>query len=336
MKNIVLTMIALCLACVTAASQEARPPAAAVVNVPEADQRLRLATSSGIYPVTPGDAYRLTFQQGSTSTALEIQVGNDCMIQLNVFGKLNAAGMTFSQVKETVEKAVVSAYPRSMPSLSISSVGIFQVFIKGETPEARNVDAWGMSRLSEVLEGRLGPYSSIRDIQVISQNGTTRQFDLFQSRRFGLAEQDPYLKPGDTIVISPSQRTVEIAGEVRRPGKYQLLPSEKFKDMIEIFGGGLTTAAETSRVRIDRVAGKRASTLYVDISGENGSAVPLLDGDIITIPSKTAVLPVVFFEGAVASETPQAAAAAPAPRRPGCSPQSTTTVCSIASGRVRL
>jgi polysaccharide biosynthesis/export protein len=309
MKKRTLALIAFCCTSVMAAAQEPRAPAASAVSAPDANQRLLLAMSSGAYPVTPGDNYRLTFQQGNSPSILEIQVGNDYVIQLNIFGKLNASGMKFTQVKETIEKAVVSAYPRSLPNLSLLSVGIFPVFIKGETPEARNVDAWGMSRLSEVLAGRLGPYSSIRNIHIVSADGSSRSYDLFQSQRFGDTNQDPYLRPGDTIVVAASDRTVEIAGEVKRPGKYQLLPSEKFSDLVETFGGGLTAAAEMARVRIDRLAGSRASTLYVNTG--DAASISLLDGDVVTIPSKTATLPIVFVEGAVLSETPPTVAAVP-------------------------
>ena len=316
MNRLVLTTVAFCLTCAVAVAQD-RGPGAAAIRVPDAGEGLRLATSSAAYPVTPGDDYRLTFQQGNAPSTLEILVGSDYVIQLNVFGKVNAAGMTFAQVKQTIEKAFAAAYPRSLPSLTISSVGIFQVFIKGETPEAKNVDAWGMSRLSEILEGRLGPYSCLRNIQVISQDGTKKQYDLFQFQRLGLEDQDPYMRPGDTVVLSAAERIVEIAGEVRRPGKYQLLPSEQLKETIEFFGAGLTAAAETSRIRIDRVSGEKAQTLYANIGHGSDSPVPLEDGDIITIPSKTAALPVMYFEGAVTGQTPQAAPTAAVPESSG-------------------
>ncbi len=265
--------------------------------------------------------YRLTFQQGGVQSTLDILVGGDYTIQMNAFGKVNAEGMAFSLAKQTIEKAFVAAYPRSTPILSIASVGVFKVFLTGETLEAQNVTAWGMSRLSDILGGRLGPYSSLRDIQVVSLDGTTKRYDLFQYQRLGRVDQNPYLRAGDTVVISSSERTVEIAGEVKRPGKYQLLPTEQLKEMIESFGGGLTSAAETSRIRIDRISGEKARTLYVALGDGSGGGMKLEDGDAVTIPSKTATLPIAFFEGAVAQELPGATAAAgagvaPAPEAP--------------------
>jgi polysaccharide export outer membrane protein len=324
MKKMWLTMIALCLIYVRALAQDAGP-AAPTPDV--AAQRLRLATSSGGYPVTPGDVYRLTFRQGEVTFSNEILVESDYRLNLNVFGSLNAAGMTFAQVKPAVEKIVEKAYPRSVPSLSISSIGIFQVFIKGETQRARNIDAWGLSRLSGVIEGMLGPFSSIRNIEVVSRDGTSRGYDLFKAQRLGNLEEDPYLRQGDTIVISTSERMVEIAGEVRRPGKYQLLTGEELRDLVESFAGGLTSNAEISRVRIDRVSGEKVRTFFVNAKEGYASEVPIQDGDLVTVPGKTASLPVVFFEGAVITETPTAVAQAALTETPG-------TVASVRYNRI--
>jgi polysaccharide biosynthesis/export protein len=303
-----ISILFVCLTCVLVPAQQKEAGAVAAPVTPNAEERLRLAASTGSYPVTPGDVYRLTFQQAGVPATLEILVGSDYTIQLNVFGKVNATGMTFTQAKQTIEKAFVGAYPRSMPSLALASVGVFQVFLTGETSEARDVEAWGMSHLSDIVEGRLGRYSCLRNIRIVSSNGTEQVCDLFRYKRLGAANQNPFMKAGDTVVVSPSERTVEIGGEVRRPGTYQLLPSENLKEMIETFGGGLTTAAETSRVRFDRMSGERAQTWYLDLMSSVDTVTPLEDGDVITVPSKLAILPMIFFEGAV---TAQAGAGTP-------------------------
>ena len=208
--------------------------------------------SNANYPVTPGDIYRLTYEQGNALSTLDIQVGSDSTIQLNIFGKLNAAGMSFLAVKQAIERAFSGAYPRSFPSLAIASVGTFHVFVKGETPAAKNVEAWGMSRLSEILEGGLDPYSSIRNIKVSSRDGTERQYDLFLFERSGLEDQNPYVRPGDfgDNLDGWEDRRDRRRGETA--GKYQPLPSDRLEELIEVLGGGLTAAADVSRIRIDQ------------------------------------------------------------------------------------
>jgi polysaccharide export outer membrane protein len=327
MKKEITAVFAFLLLSVGAMAQAKAPAAdvgvAAQPAMPGPDDRLRLAASSASYPVTPGDVYTLTFQQGGAPTTLEILVGSDSSVQLSAFGKMNAEGMTFSQVKQNIEKAFVAAYPRSIPYLSIKAVGVFQVFLKGEIAESQNVDAWGMSRLSDVIQGKLDPYSSLRDIKIISRTGNERTCDLFQYLRFGDVSQNPFMKAGDTVVISPSARTIEVLGEVRRPGRYQLLPSEQLTEVINNFGGGLTAAAEGSQVRIDRVEGAVPRTLYVNLADPAKTVFSLQDGDVVTVPSKTAELPVAYFEGAVAEQAAPAAPGAVAGEAPAALPPAT-------------
>jgi len=279
------------------------------VAAPEVDQRLRLAISSGQYPVTPGDIYRLMFQQGDLTLIKELLVESSYVLDMSVFGKLNAAGMTFAQLKPAVEKIVSAAYPRSMPSLTIAEIGIFQVTIKGDIPRSLNVNAWGLSRLSEIVEGKLGTYSSLRNVEVISGSGLKKQYDLFRAQIYGALDQDPYVKPGDTVVIREAERAVEIIGEVKRPGMYQILSGEQLKDLVEIYGNGLTAGAQATHVRVDRVSGTAAQVIYVDLPSGTDKGFVLKDGDKISISAKTDWLPTVSFEGAV---VPQAAAVAAA------------------------
>ena len=121
---------------------------------------------------------------------------------MTIFGKLNAEGMKFSELKPQIEQIIADAYPRSLPSVTITSVGVFQVPLLGEVPESRFVTAWGLSRLSEVVEGNLGTYSSIRDIEIISANGSRRKYDLLLARNHGNLNENPYVRPNDTIIIS--------------------------------------------------------------------------------------------------------------------------------------
>ncbi len=279
------------------------------VAAPETAQRLRLAISSGQYPVTPGDIYQLIFQMGDIQMVKQLLVESSYVLDMNVFGKLNAAGMTFAQLKPAVEKIVSAAYPRSMPSLTIAEIGIFHVTIKGDIPRSLNVSAWGLSRLSEIVEGKLGAYSSLRNVEVISGDGVKKQYDLFRAQIFGALDQDPYVKPGDTVVVRESERTVEIVGEVKRPGMYQPLTGEQLKDLVEVYGNGLTAGAQATHVRVDRVSGTAAQVIYVDLPTGTDRGFILKDGDRVSITAKVDWLPTVSFEGAV---VPQAAAVAAA------------------------
>jgi protein involved in polysaccharide export with SLBB domain len=264
-----------------------------------AEERLLLAVSSKDYPVTPGDVYRLTFLLANEPVSNEIVVESDYTLNLNIFGKVNAENMTFAELKPIVEKRIADAYPRSLPSLNIVSVGIFQVLIKGEVPKTSYVKAWGLSRLSSAVQDHLGPYSSIREIGIVSRDGILRKYDLFKALQLGVIDEDPYILPGDVIIVYRRDRKAEIRGEVFRPGEYQLKENEGLQELIKVYGRGFTNRADKSRIRLDRYAEKRAQTYYFDFTKGIPPSLELKDNDIVTVPVKSSTLPIVFFEGAV-------------------------------------
>jgi hypothetical protein len=64
MKKAAIGMFILLLTSMLALAQQEKPPVVATpTNTLNAEERLRFATSTGAYPVTPGDVYKLTFQQ---------------------------------------------------------------------------------------------------------------------------------------------------------------------------------------------------------------------------------------------------------------------------------
>jgi protein involved in polysaccharide export with SLBB domain len=294
-------------------------------SMADAASRLLLAASTEEYPVTPGDIYRLTYLQAGETITADIVVQSDYNLNLGLFGSLEGRGMTFSALRDAVQRKVTSAYPRSTPLLTIASLGLFQVLVRGEVPQSRAVTAWGLSRLTDVIAANLGPYSSVRAVRVVSSGGEFKVYDLYQALRFGDLKQNPYIRPGDVIEVVRRGREVRLAGEVLRPGSYQLLDNEGLRDLLDRYGGGFTRLAETNRIRIERVDTEQALTFYVDLRQEYRQ-VPLRDGDVVTVWSKTANLPIAFFEGAVlpgpagAEEQPAPAGDQPAAGQPPFDP----------------
>lgn len=266
----------------------------------EAQERLQLAVSSLDYPVTPGDVYRLTYRQTSDSlVSREILVDADSTVDLGIFGKIDASRLSFVELKARVEELIANSYTRSLPYLSILTPGIFRVSVKGEITSVQHVTAWGLSKLSEVIEDTRGPYSSIRNIEILSGNGETGSYDLLKAMRLGAGDQDPYVRPEDTIILFPAKRTVRLSGEVRQPGEYELVQGEGMRELVEVFGGGLTGRAEPTRLRVDRMIGGSPRSEYVALPQAYLSDLRLQDGDAVIVSSKADRQGVVWFEGAV-------------------------------------
>jgi polysaccharide biosynthesis/export protein len=298
MKNTVM-MLMLLLSIGTLHAQQAGPSGESAQSAAMESEQLRLAISSEDYPVTPGDVYQLVYQQGNVTMTAALLVEGDYSVNLGLFGKMSTSGMTFDGFKQLVEDRIANAYPRSMPSLTITALGLFRVQVTGETNEARSVTAWGLSHVSDVTKNLLRASTSLRNVQLISRGGKSKTFDLFKAIRNGQASEDPLVKAGDTIVLSRCARSIELAGEVYRPGTYEMLPGEQLQALIEVYGDGVTSKADASRIRIQRTSGGRQKIQYFDLSGKTTTDTDVEGGDVVTVPLASTSQPTVIFEGGI-------------------------------------
>ncbi|OHD23459.1 MAG: hypothetical protein A2Y38_10190 [Spirochaetes bacterium GWB1_59_5] len=263
--------------------------------------RALLAMTNVDYPVTPGDVYNLVFLRGATSDSVAVVVGTDYAVNMGVFGVVNARGQSFDQFKRSAERLVSAAYPGSMPQVLVSSTGVFKVMRLGETNAAGEYGAWGLMRLSELYAASRNAYSSPRAVTVKSTDGIAHVYDLFKAQRYGDLKQDPYLKPGDSITLARYDRIVTITGSVRRPGSYYLLPGEALTDLVERYADGMTEDADPTRTTVSRIVGaKSVMGERLSVSYSAASPVDLMNRDSVTIAPITDLLPVCWFEGAIA------------------------------------
>ena len=282
----------------TATSPE-QPPETTSVNDRTAE-RLQLAISSLDYPVTPGDIYQLSYRESAgTIVTRRFQVDSNSLLDLGVFGKIPASNMMFQELKEEVEDLISRNYTFSTPSLSIISPGVFRVGVRDDNSQTQYIAAWGLSRISEIVAIVNSPNASIRDVELISRDGKSTHFDLLKATDGSANGGDSLVCPGDTIVLHQADRTVELRGEVRHPGRYELVDNEGIKDLIENFGGGFTRKADLQQLKIihSTDAGERLE--YVSFQQDYGSMPKLNDGDTVVIGDKTTIRSLVWFEGAV-------------------------------------
>jgi protein involved in polysaccharide export with SLBB domain len=270
-----------------------------------AELMLQLAMSSPDYRVTAGDIYTLVYAAGTTPVTYVITVDSTYKIRVSNLGMVDAAGKTYTQLKTQVEAVVTNNYPLSGAQLILTKPAAFKVYIKGEVKTASEMNAWGLSRLSELLNDNLTNYSSGRDISIQSANGQVKVYDVYRAGRLGDLTQDPYLRPGDVITVNRAARTVIIEGAVERPGVYQLKDGEHLKELIEFYGSGFTVSADKTRLEIIRIVNSAAlagNKMFLSWAEAEGY-YELMDRDEIIVPEVTDLRPVVFVEGAIGGTT---------------------------------
>ena len=215
-------------------------------------------------------------------------------------------------------RLITAEAPEFDPVLSDGDVIIVPqrrfIYVEGEVsstlPRAVNEPA----RLLDLFENARTDYSSLRDVQVRFFNGTQGTYDLFLAIRDGRMDQNPWVSPGDTVIVQEVQRRVSIAGQVRRPGSYQLLEGEGLSELITRYAGGLREDAYGDEVLITRLADadeRSTRTLYVQ--DPLASDFELQDTDSVSVESAETFLPAIYVEGPIGGE--EAAAFDEAPTR---------------------
>lgn len=266
----------------------------------EETEHLQLAISDLNYPVTPGDIYQLTYRDAAGAmVSRQYQIDGISILDLGVFGKVYALNMAFYELKQNVELMISRNYTNSTPSLSIIYPGVFRVAVRESASRVRYVTAWGLSRISDVVDSADVEHVSRRNVERVTREGKSERFDLLRNSTSSADGADPLVRPGDTIVLSRAERTVEVRGEVRRPGNYELLGEEGLRELLEQFGEGFTRKSDTQRIQIIRFTDGGQRIEYVSLGDAYAGLTKLNDGDIVVVGDKSDVHSIVWFEGAV-------------------------------------
>ena len=263
----------------------------------------QLAISNSDYMVTVGDFYRLTYSISGNMISYEILVDSTYDIRIGSLGVIKAKGKSYISLKKEVEELVLRNFPMSGVQFVLVSPAVFTVKITGEVNSATEKKVWGLTRVSEAISNSLTEYSSTRNIKIKPENGKVKVIDLFKASRNGDFTQNPYVRPGDEIIVQRMERKVSISGEVERPGTYELLPGENLKELVEKYGNGLTEFANTEKIGLVRHIGsetKSGDKIYIDESAITQN-YKLNNGDSVEVTSLKTLMPTIIVEGIIAN-----------------------------------
>lgn len=254
------------------------------------------------YLVTPGDVYRLSYVVYNSPVVFDIAIDTSYNVRVSNLAVINIEGKTYIEFKKIVESIVIKNYPMTAVQFSLVHQGAFSVFVRGEVKTAYEHKAGALTRLSDIIQDCLTPYSSTRDIKITSANGKTKTYDLFKATRDGQLKENPYVRPGDVIEIGRAERFISIEGSIERPGTYEILKDENIDAMITVYGHGLTQSADLSSLTVYRGADSASFPLgnvfFLDTEEKQNEFI-LENGDRIVINNKSSRKPVIYFEGAL-------------------------------------
>lgn len=221
---------------------------------PSFEPNMKLATPLN-YVLGPDDQI-LVNVYGVQQYEGDLLVSAEGFITVPNVGQIKVAGLTIeaaTQKIKTVMGNTVYAYLKSggsKLSVTLSKIRSIKVLIIG----ANRPGTFTLSSLSTVfnalyLAGGPPAFGSFREIELVRNNKVERKIDLYRLLLHGDQSDNIGLKDNDVIRIPAYKKRVELQGQVKRPGYFEVLPNESFASILD-FASGFTDTAYRASVKI--------------------------------------------------------------------------------------
>ena len=251
------------------------------------------------YIIGPDDRVKIIIF-GTKNPRYTLQVTREGEINIPTIGPIAVSGLTFIEMKAIISQAIEKQIMGVKTSITLDQMKAINVFIVGNALNPGNYVMQSLTTLTNAIfiAGGISEAGSLRNIQLRRQGKLITSLDLYDLFLNGDSSQDSVIKDGDVIFISNLGKTVGIAGEVRRPGIYELKNDEKLDDLIE-YSGGINPRANTQKSQIQRIFKNRSFTMIdLDLSQDDTLNEELVDGDLVRIyPILNNFEDVVFVNG---------------------------------------
>jgi protein involved in polysaccharide export with SLBB domain len=254
-------------------------------NVPSTFAPLDMAPVPPDYILGPGDELRIrVWGQVNFQANVVVDRTGEVYIPVTQVGPIHVAGLSYSALEAHLRDAVGRVYRNFNLQADMGQIRAIQVYVTGN---ARRPGVYTVSSLSTLIDALFasgGPsvQGSLRQIQLRRGNDPPKNFDLYAFLTKGDKSSDVRLLSQDVIYIPPVGAQAAVAGSVRVPAIYELLPNESLADLIADAGGASAVAAQ-SRISIERIENhdqRMAMELAYD---QTGLSSHVADGDLVRV-----------------------------------------------------
>jgi protein involved in polysaccharide export with SLBB domain len=238
------------------------------------------------YEVGTNDVLKLVVY-GVQEYSADLEVSKEGIVLIANVGRVKVAGLNIEAATTRIRQQMANtAYPslrsgESKMALTVGETRTIQVTVIG----AQRSGNYNISSLSTVLNalteaGGPSEIGSYRAIELIRNNKLVKKIDLYAFMLNGDQSQNMGLKDRDIIRIPSYTGRVEIKGQVKRPGIFEINGAENFKQFLQ-YAGGFDDTAYTAMVKIIQKNDKEKSVK--DLSANNFASYQPQGGDVIQV-----------------------------------------------------
>ena len=238
------------------------------------------------YEIGPNDVIKLVVY-GVQEYSSDLIVSKEGKIQVDNVGQIKVAGLSIeaakTRIKQQMAATAYSSLARGESKLDISLGDIRTIHIT--VIGAYKSGTYNVSSLSNVISalseaGGPNTIGSYREIEVIRNNKIFTKVDLYRFLQYGDQSQNIGLKDNDIIRVPAYKNRVELTGEVKRPGIFEVVGNESFSQILE-YAGGFSDNAYSAMVKIIQKNDKEKSVK--DLSKLEFGKYQPQSGDVVSI-----------------------------------------------------
>jgi protein involved in polysaccharide export with SLBB domain len=249
------------------------------------EPNLKIATPSN-YQLGPDDELIIDIY-GFSEETFNLKISPDGNIRIPSVGPIQLSGLTIEQARKKIIQNLTKVYDRintgeTNVSITLGNIRSIKVLIVGEANLPGTYTLPSLATVFNALYVSGGPNKngSMRNIKVIRNNKTIATLDIYDFLTKGEAKGNIRLQDQDIIKINTYENRVELTGEVKRNGLFEVAKGETINDVIN-FAGGFTDNAFTDRIKVTRNTSKQKSV--ADIQKELYGMFYPKSGDVYSV-----------------------------------------------------
>lgn len=239
----------------------------------------------GDYVIGPGDTFLVTLS-GTETGQYQLQVQRDGWVDFPALGPVAVAGLTFEDARRVISDRVSREKIGVRASITLDQLKSIQVVVSGEV---RNPGVYVVPSLVSVIQlinlaGGATDVGALRRVRLL-RAGEQRDIDLYEFIIGGERSDVIGLLPGDRLHVAAVQAAVKIAGAVRRPGVYEVLPGDTLESLLAMAGGPAPNATLRDAILRRYGEGGRQQVVGVDLTARQARGMALEDGMLVRVPA---------------------------------------------------
>lgn len=233
--------------------------ASSAITEPRNTQHPPMGAVQDDFILGTGDELQITFT-GQRTDQKNYKINTEGLLIVKDLQPLPAAGRTIGEIREEIDAALASLH-NTRAYIALTSVRQVGILVVGhvQKPGRQNLTVFHTALDALNAAGGVKKTGTLRKIRLVRE-GRTQIIDLYDLMLRGASLADTRLRDGDRIIVQPIGPTVAVAGDVKRPGIFELREgayaapkdseSLSLEDMLAL-AGGILAPGQNRFIRLD-------------------------------------------------------------------------------------